>query len=200
MINLNNTNLENLHDRLLKALEKERVKQLVNSSELLNKIDSSLVPKLKFIEKIKTLEPSLQRKFLGVLINIVESNREDFDKLELVTTYGALLSEINNNLELLTDSETMTLLFAMRNIPIDAYNMYGYILSSKEVMEGINNKVSSEDEQIDLIIEILDLLDEIAYEDMDPEELSMAINSCKIIISKYRPKEEKKSFNFPYMV
>lgn len=200
MINLNNTNLENLHNQLLKALEKERVKQLTNSSESLNKIEFSLVPKLKFIEKIKALEPSLQRKFLGILINIVESNREDFDKLELVATYGALLSEVNNNLELLTDSETMTLLFAMRNIPIDDYNMYGYILSSKEVMEGINNKASNEDEQIDLINEILDLLDEIAYADMDPEDLSVAINSCKIIISKYTPKEAKQSFNFPYLV
>lgn len=195
MINLNNVNKDNLYEELLGILENQISERRLTSTnkDKLDNYSNFLKLKLEYISKIQTLDPVLQRKFYETFVTINSSNSNDSQKLSLILTYGTVINKIDNHLELLTDSESVLLALAMSDVPLNDYNIYGDILSSKSILHIVENITTEPDEQLDIFDEMLDMLDEIAYDDMDIEDYDNSVKGCINIASMYIPKEKDKN-------
>ena len=193
MLNLEKINLNNLYTELLKVEEMQRTEELATSSnsDKTNNYSDFIKSKLEYVPEIQTTKPELQKKFLEVLINLNNSDRKNVNKLSLIATYAALINTLDVHLELLTAGESILLATAMSTIPLHNYEIYGDILSSKTLLQSVESSTTDIDDQMDIFDEMLDILDEIAYPDMETEDYENAVKGCINIASAFQKKNVK---------
>lgn len=185
----------NISDLLLKMIEDQRKVEIekanstLASGELEEKIDDIEKnyefnkEKYDFIPELFSRDIKIQKKFIETMIYIDDKDLSNYNSLSSILTAGVILSKLENNPELLSAEELFLISSSMISVPIENYNVYGEILTNKELLDNIFSKTENEEEQLFICYDILNYCD--LYADEENMHDKNIINDILNVISNF---------------
>jgi len=187
----------NMRDVLYERLKKQRLEDLavVNQKyvggELEDKIDQVErdfdfnLEKLDFIPELAGRDAMIQRKFTEMALYIDDMDINKGNSLDAILTFGTVISKVPTHVELLDNESAFILSTAMTSLSLSDYESHGQIVSNSILLESVKAKSSDMGDRRNMLYDMFDYCDEVAYEDMSQEEYKKAISDCIGIVNGY---------------
>lgn len=187
----------NMRDVLYERLKRQRLEDLVVvnqkyvGGELEDKIDQVErdfdinLEKLDFVSELVGRDAPVQRKFTEMALYIDDMDINKGNSLDAILTFGAVISKVPTHVELLDNESAFILTTAMTSLPLSDYESHGQIVSSPILLESVKAKSSDMRDRRNMIYDMFDYCDAVAYENMTQEEYKNAIKDCIGIVNSY---------------
>lgn len=187
----------NMRDVLYERLKKQRLEDLalVNQKyvggELEDKVDQIErdfdfnLEKLDFIPELAGRDAMIQRKFTEMALYIDDMDINKGNSLDAILTFGAVISKVPTHVEFLDNESAFLLATTMTALPLSDYESHGQIVSNSILLESVKTKSSDMKDRRNMIYNMFDYCDAVAYEDMTQAEYKNAIGDCIRIVNSY---------------
>ena len=187
----------NMRDVLYERLKSQRLEDLLvvsqkyEGGELEDKVDQVErdfdfnLEKLDFIPELVGRDAAIQRKFTEMALYIDDMDINKGNSLDAILTFGAAISKVPTHVELLDNESAFILCTAMTFLPLKDYESHGQIVSNSILLESVKAKSSDMKDRRNMLYDMFDYCDEVAYEDMSQEEYKNAIKDCIGIVNSY---------------
>ncbi len=195
----------NMRDVLYERLKRQRTEDLVVvnqkyvGGELEDKIDQVErdfdinLEKLDFVSELVGRDAAIQRKFTEMALYIDDMDINKGNSLDAILTFGAVLSKVPTHVESLDNESAFILTTAMASLPLSDYESHGQIVSSPVILESVKTKSSDMRDRRNMIYDMFDYCDDVAYEEMTQEEYRNAIKDCIGIVNSYEIEDPTKT-------